>query len=199
MNAITQNGWVPLAKMVFKSTKRTGDYHGQMNSELFTKWFREKLMPNIPNNSLIVMDNASYHNVLAACSAPTQVSSKKKIRDWLEKNNIPCSEDSLKAEMVEILNKIAPTPIYEIDEIAREHGHKVIRTPPYHPELQPIEICWGVVKNHMARNCDFTMKNLTNQLEEGFKKVTAITCSSIIRKVREKEDHFWMEDIKEDV
>ncbi len=24
-----------------------------------------------------------------------------------------------------------------------------MRTPPYHPELQPIETCWGVVKNHM--------------------------------------------------
>jgi hypothetical protein len=52
MNAITKDGWVPDAKMVFKSTKKTGDYHGQMNSELFTRWFKEKLLPNIPENSL---------------------------------------------------------------------------------------------------------------------------------------------------
>jgi transposase len=34
INAITKSGWVPGAKLVFKSTKKTGDYHGQMNSDL---------------------------------------------------------------------------------------------------------------------------------------------------------------------
>lgn len=198
MNAITIDGWVPKAKMVFKSTKKTGDYHGQMNHELFAKWFKEKLIPNIPDNSLIVMDNASYHNILSSHSTPTSTSSKKKIRDWLEKNNIACREDCLKAEMVEILKKIASVPIYIIDEIADEYGHEVIRTPPYHPELQPIEICWGVVKNDMARNCDFTMNNLTCQLEKSLSRVTATTCAGIIEKVKKKEDCFWMEDIKAD-
>lgn len=198
MNAITIDGWVPKAKMVFKSTKKTGDYHGQMNHELFAKWFKEKLIPNIPDNSLIVMDNASYHNILSSHSTPTSTSSKKKIRDWLEKNNIACREDCLKAEMVEILKKIASVPIYIIDEIADEYGHEVIRTPPYHPELQPIEICWGVVKNDMARNCDFTMNNLTCQLEKSLSRVTATTCAGIIEKVKKREDCFWMEDIKAD-
>jgi transposase len=198
MNAITTDGWVPEAKMVFKSTKKTGDYHGQMNHELFAKWFKEKLIPNLPDNSLIVMDNASYHNILSSHSTPIPTCSKKKIRDWLEKNNIACREDCLKAEMVEILKKVAPAPIYIIDEIADEYGHEVIRTPPYHPELQPIEICWGVVKNDMARNCDFTMNNLTLQLEKSFSIVTATTCAGIIEKVKKKEDCFWMEDIKGD-
>lgn len=49
MNAITKDGWVPNAKVVFKSTKKTGDYHGQMNGDIFNKWFREKLIPNIPS------------------------------------------------------------------------------------------------------------------------------------------------------
>ena len=43
------------------------------------------------------------------------------------------------------------------------------------------------------------MKNLTNQLENGFAKVTAKTCARIIEKVRGKEDCFWGEDIKEDI
>ena len=75
---------------------------------------------------------------------------------------------------------------------------KVLRTPPYHPELQPIETCWGVVKNHVARNCDFTVKNLIKQLDCGFKKVTATTCEKIIKKVRKIEDEFWATDIKMD-
>jgi len=198
INAITKSGWVSGSKLVFKSTRKTGDYHGQMNWDLFKKWFTEMLLANISKNSLIIMDNASYHNTLAEHSPPTPLCSKKKILDWLDQNKIYCRDDCLKPELVEILKKLAPEPLYAIDEIARSHGHEVIRTPPYHPELQPIETCWGVVKNHVARNCDFTMNNLIEQLDSGFDKVTAKTCAKIIAKVRKIEDEFWTEDLKSD-
>lgn len=96
--------------------------------------------------------------------------------------------------MIEILNKIAPEPTYVIDEMARLQGHEIIRTPPYHPELQPIELCWGILKNEVARNCNFTMKNLEIQLEKAFVKVTGETCLKIIKKIRQVEDKFWEED-----
>ena len=198
INAITKSGWVPEAKLVFKSTRKTGDYHGQMNWDLFKKWFTEMLLENIPSNSLIIMDNASYHNILAEHSPPTPLCSKKKISEWLEQNRIYCRHDCLKPELVEILNKLAPEPSYAINEIARSCGHEVIRTPPYHPELQPIETCWGVVKNHIARNSDFTMKNLIEQLKAGFDKVTGKTCTEIIKNVRKIEDEFWREDLQFD-
>jgi len=191
LNAVTHSGWVPGAKLVFKSTKKTGDYHGQMNWDLFRKWFTEMLLPNIPKRSIIVMDNAPYHNILSEHSPPTPQSSKKKIREWLEQNKVYCRDDCLKPELVEVLAKMAPEPVYAVDEIAAAHGHQVLRTPPYHPELQPIETCWGVVKNYMARHCDFTMKNLTKQLNSGFNKVSAKTCTKIIAKVRKIEDEFW--------
>ena len=198
INAITKSGWVPGSKLVFKSTRKTGDYHGQMNWKLFEKWFKEMLLPNIPKRSLVIMDNAPYHNILSEHSPPTGKSSKKNIKAWLEQNKIYCRDDCLKSELVEILAKLAPEPIYAIDELAASFGHKVLRTPPYHPELQPIETCWGVVKNHVARNCDFTMKNLLKQLDSGFSKVTAKTCAGILTKVRRIEDEFWETDIKMD-
>ena len=198
LNAISHSGWIPGAKLVFKSTKKTGDYHGQMNWDLFKKWFTEMLIPNIPKHSIIIMDNAPYHNILSEHSPPTLRSSKKKIKNWLEQNKIYCRDDCLKPELIEILAKLAPAPIYAIDEIAAAHGHKVLRTPPYQPELQPIETCWGVVKNYMARHCDFTMKNLIKQLAIGFGAVSAKTCEKIITKVREIEDEFWVSDIKMD-
>jgi transposase len=98
MHAMTKNGWLPTAKVVCKSTRKTGDYHGQMHHELFSKWFREQLLPNIPQNSLIMMDNAPYHNVLSPHSAPTASCTKAEIRAWLMKNHIPVREDCLKAE-----------------------------------------------------------------------------------------------------
>lgn len=195
INAISLEGWVDGAKLVFQAKRKTGDYHGQMNAALFQKWFAEKLIPNIPNNSLIIMDNASYHNTLSACSPPTPACTKDRIWNWLIENQIPCEQDSLKAELVTVLKKIAPPPIYEADEIAKKQGHEILRTPPCHPELQPIELCWGIVKNYIARHCDFTLENLKYQLEEGFDEVDRIICRKIIDKIKRKEDEFWSEDM----
>ncbi len=97
-----------------------------------------------------------------------------------------------------LFKKMTSEPIYAVDEIARSYGHEVIKTPPYHPELQPIETCRGVVRNHAGRKCDFTMNNLIEQLDSGFDKVTAKTCTEIILKVRKIEDDFWTEDLKTD-
>ena len=198
LNAITSNGWVCGAKVVFKSTKKTGDYHGQMNWGLFKKWFTEKLLPNIPKKSLIIMDNAPYHNTLSEHSPPAPQSSKKKIREWPEQNKIYYRKDCLKPELVEVLKKLIPEPIYAIDELAAAYGHKVLRTPSYHPELQPIETCWGVVKNHIAKHCNFSIKNLIKQLDNGFRKVTRETCPGIVKRIQEKEDEFRVSDMKTD-
>jgi transposase len=151
-------------------------------------------MPNIPENSMIIFDNASYHSILSDNSAPTRKCSKARILNWLEKNKFACNPDCLKAELVELLDKHAPEPTYLIDELAQKSGHEVVRTPPYHPELQPIEICWGIVKNEVGRNCDFTMSNLEVQLDKAFAKVTDRTCNKIIKKIRGVENKFWEED-----
>jgi len=195
IHAITRSGWIPGAKLTFKSTRKTGDYHGQMNQELFTKWFTQQLLPNIPDKALIIMDNASYHNVLSEHSAPTAACKKDRISSWLRKQGVPVSDDCLKAELVELLEKLAPAPVYAVDELAAEHGHEILRTPPYHPELQPIETCWAVVKNQIARNSKFTMAHLLEQLDEAFESVTEETCTGLIRKVRKVEDEFWTEDV----
>ena len=59
VNAITIVGWVNKAKLVFEAKKKTGDYHGQMDWENFSRWFTEQLLPNIPDNSIIIMDIVS--------------------------------------------------------------------------------------------------------------------------------------------
>jgi transposase len=198
MNAMTKSGWIPGAKLTFKSTRKTGDYHGQMHHDLFITWFTEQLLPNIPEHALILMDNASYHNTLSRHSAPTATCKKDEMRSWLKKNGIPVRDDCLKAELVEILDKLAPAPTYALDELATEQGHEILRTPPYHPELQPIETCWAVVKNQIARKSKFTMAHLLEQLDDAFESVTEETCSGLIKKVRQVEDKYWMEDMRLD-
>ena len=197
VHAITQAGWVDGAQLVFQAKKRTGDYHGQMNWENFSKWFTEQLMPNIPPNSLIIMDNATYHTVLVN-STPTSNSSKEELRTWLSENDHTWTEDMLKAELFALCKQFVPPPECKIDKIAESQGHTILRTPPYHPELQPIETCWAIVKNYMADNCDFTMDNFRYHLPIAFTKVTGQNCKKIISEVVKQEEKFWEEDNKLD-
>ena len=95
----------------------------------------------------------------------------------------------LKAELMELCTRLAPVPEYKLDKLATHHGISILRTPPYHPELQPIEICWAVVKNYMAEHCDFTMSGLRNNLPNAFAKVTSETCKEAMTKVITQEDN----------
>ena len=195
---MTPHGWIPNAKLVFKSTRKTGDYHGQMPHDLLSKWFSEQWLPNMPKHSLIMMDHAPYHHALSLHAAPTARCKKDEIHAWFIKNRLPVREDCLKAALVEILEKVAPAPTYALDELASEQGHEILRTPPYHPERQPIETCWAVVKNQVARNGKFTMAHLLEQLDDAFDSVTEETCTGLIKKVREVEDKYWREDAQLD-
>ena len=62
LEAGSEMGWIPNTTLIFCSKKNTGDYHDEMTGDHFEEWFRDTLLPNAPPNSLIVMDNASYHS-----------------------------------------------------------------------------------------------------------------------------------------
>lgn len=202
VHAITKDGWVDGAQLVFQAKTSTGDYHGQMDYDNFSKWFTEQLIPNIPDHSLIIMDNAKYHNVLADDTFPTPRSYKHELQAWLKRYhshlNLHNDSSMLKPELYEVCKKLAPPPCFKLDGIAEQSGHTILRTPQYHCELQPIESCWGVVKNHCRDHCDFTMQGLYEQLTIGFSKVTPSTCQKLIATIYEQEEEFWIEDATAD-
>jgi hypothetical protein len=41
-------------------TKKTGDYHSDMNYTDYGTGLKERLIPNLPPNSVLVIDNAPY-------------------------------------------------------------------------------------------------------------------------------------------
>ncbi len=94
----------------------------------------------------------------------------------------------LKSELLNLCSRFTTKPEFLIDRIARKEGHSILRTPPYHPELQPIETCWAIVKNYVAQHNDCTMKKVLILLEEGFAKVTSKTCQKLIKKTNCQED-----------
>ncbi len=84
VHAMTKDGWVPNAQLVFQAKQHTGDYHGQRNSEHVSTWCTEQLLPNIPPRSLMIMDNAPYHNALAQEAFPTPQTGTALLQQWLQ-------------------------------------------------------------------------------------------------------------------
>ncbi|XP_071124012.1 CARD- and ANK-domain containing inflammasome adapter protein-like [Mytilus edulis] len=60
----SQEGLIPGVGLIFESKTSSSDYHDEMNSEHFTEWFRDTLIPRLTPQSVVVMDNAPYHSHL---------------------------------------------------------------------------------------------------------------------------------------
>ena len=125
-----------------------------MNSFVFLEWFENQLMPALKNPNLVVLDNASYHNVKTEDTACQNFSRKNTVlQNYLTQHNIPFSATDTKKVLYEKKKEKKKTPVvYKTDKIANLHGHEVIRTPVRHCELNPIELIWAQVKGFVAKN-----------------------------------------------
>ena len=60
-----EDGWVEGSTRVWMHTKRDGvtsnDYHHDIDATGFEDWLKE-VLPKLAPNSVLVMDNASYHS-----------------------------------------------------------------------------------------------------------------------------------------
>jgi hypothetical protein len=70
----------------------------------------------------------------------------------------------------------------------------MLRTPQYPPALQPLETCWGMVKNPRADHGDVTTRNVHQQFPMALAQVKPSTWSKLIAKVVEQEEQYWAED-----
>ncbi|KAI4467863.1 hypothetical protein MML48_2g00015386 [Holotrichia oblita] len=100
LHAGTENGFISGASLMFASNNKLADYHASMNSTKLEQWETTQLFPNIPEKSLILMDNAPYHSVVLN-KAPTIASRKQTIMDWLHENNANFSTDLTKYQFLD--------------------------------------------------------------------------------------------------
>ena len=139
-HAGNRDGFIPGAELIFRAKKGDGDYHSEMNSDVYEKWFKTQLLPNIPPNSVIILDNASYHSAMVEL-LPRRGWRKDKIRAWLDNHKIPWTEDMIIAELLKLVEPLRPQfEKRRIDELAKAAGHELLRLPPYHCELNAIEL-----------------------------------------------------------
>ena len=191
------------AETLWIAQSHTGDYHDNMNAEMFMNWVRDRLLPTFekkyPKKKMIfVADNAPYHhkraigslgnlnkmdlvqlmvdhdvdhvdlpiderrNDLIGCD-PDVVDGGDSIRITFDPEEQVKragkskgqarigTTDELRISFVMYLKQFDPEKLEcEVENLLKEKGHRILWTPPYCPELQPIELFWAAGKNHAA-------------------------------------------------
>lgn len=195
LSAGSDCGFVPESHLIFTAKSTKGDYHNEMNSENFTKWFKEMLLPNIPQKTAIVLDNAPYH-AMRVNREPTRSSTKKVMQDWLSTLGIPWQEEMLKEELFDLVQHHKREPVYLLQEIAKSRGdHELIFLPPYHCDLNPIELIWAQVKSYVARkNTTFKLADVEKLCRESLSLVTAENWKKACEHTQKLEDEYWAKD-----
>ena len=82
-------------------------------------------------------------------------------------------------------------PEYIFDDFAVMKGHTVLRLPPYHSDLNPIEMVWSIGKVHVAKhNTTYKLADVRTLLLEGVAGVTADLRAACCRHAETTEDEF---------
>ncbi|XP_050059855.1 uncharacterized protein LOC126551127 [Aphis gossypii] len=171
------------------------------------------------------MDNAPYHSVKKEKS-PTSSSRKADIIKWLEDKGEVVDNTMVIPELLDIVKRIKPLHNkYVIDELAKATNKTILRLPPYHCELNPIELAWSSVKNHtivlrlppyhcelnlkeLARswiknyvrmkNTTFKLNDVHDLLKKAVDNVTSQMWTNFVGHVIKEEDRFWKIDFLSD-
>jgi hypothetical protein len=134
-----------------KKSDHHGDYHKVFNSENFLTWWK-KLLTNLHQPSLIITGNAAYHRVYGEHVPKPAQMKKAECIVYLKDKNIDVDETSSRLQLQrDVREYIKTNEKIEIVRLAEEEGHKVLFTPPYHSDLQPIELTWAFIKGNVGR------------------------------------------------
>ena len=154
-------------------------------------WFENQLIPALAEPTLIVLDNAPYHNLKVADSvSPTMSTRKSEMQAWLTTKGISYAANMTKPMLYELIKQNKPPIRYQTDEIAENHGHAIVRTPVRHCELNVIELIWANMKAYVARNnCTFKISDVKRLVNEAFDKITAtdwLNAENHVKKTEQK-------------
>ncbi|XP_050516616.1 uncharacterized protein LOC126891481 [Diabrotica virgifera virgifera] len=99
------------ADLVFSTKSKSADYHDNMNTDMFLKWLKEKLLPSLHGPCVVVLDNASYHSEILN-KQPTKSWTVDKIKEWLKNKNITFSQYCFKPLLLTLAKSHAQPNIY---------------------------------------------------------------------------------------
>jgi len=99
-----------------------------MNVAIFKEWFIN-MLNKLEEPCVIVMDNSSYHSVFSV-NYPKSNGTKSNVQQWLREKRVDFSPLETLSKLRERVKSLIPREeIYELDEIALQMSHEVIRLP----------------------------------------------------------------------
>ena len=165
---------------------------------------------------VLKMDNAAYHRVAQKLDVKELVKEgdpaglrREMLINWLEAHDIPVdARRAPRGDTVAAMQAKAEAYLREHPEQRVQNAIQkwcadlsaklgipvsVVYTPPYHPELQPIELLWAMVKRRIAAryNVSRTMDQIWAELEAELRTCgSAEQCKKFVAHVRKFEDMY---------
>ncbi|XP_060841781.1 uncharacterized protein LOC132922329 [Rhopalosiphum padi] len=178
----------------YKQKKNATNYCDEFISNIFYDWFCG-VLPRLKDNCIIVMDNISYHS-LKKEPIPTMDWKKENIIKWLVSKNCVVDKSIIKHLLMEKVNEIKPFhDKYLIDEEALKVNKVVLRLPPHHDELNPIELAWSMVKSHVKQhNTTCKLSDVKKLLSDGIQRITPEMWANFVSHTFTEEDKLYKID-----
>ena len=116
----------------------------------------------------------------------------------LDQHGIRYSSDMTKAELYDLIKMHKPQyETFAIDALLAAHGHTAIRLPLNHPDLNPIEKIWGIVKTRIAaKNITFKLRDIQQLAEQNLAAVTMEELAAVCRMLMLWKKSTWVENTR---
>ena len=127
---------------------------------------------------------------------PTSKWRKQQFVDWLTEKNITFRDKALRAELWTLVkSEREKFPDKVMETVAKEYGHEILRLPPYHCELNPIELAWAAEKNYVAgKNKDMSLDSVEKLFKKKREELPEDFWRKCVEHVKNIEENYWESD-----
>lgn len=190
-------GWYKPAYAKFHAPlRRKKDYHACLDAEWFESWFEKQCKQLQLDGYSVVwyLDNVGYHKA----SNLARLKKLKKAELFAALRAAPGTTAiwdrfTTKKAVVSFLESLGDLVAPRVVHIAAKYGHEVVYTPPYHSDLQPIELVWAIVKSQVAAKYHYhiTMEDVLQRMDEAFAALSPSAVYGCYKKVLKNEKKVW--------
>lgn len=115
---------------------------------------------------------------------------------WLSEKGIEFDGNLLKPEWYKLIKSHKENfKSFSIDKIMAEQNHNVLRLPPYHPDLNPIEMAWSIIKQYVgSKNVKWNLNIVIGLIKEKVNSMGAREWEVLCNKVKAVEEQYTKSD-----